>query len=96
MRQANSRNTESVIDAAIAKVRAAMGGTLGADGMISYTVAAGDESREGRLLCDALIANFGSLASESPAAHWMSKHWREVCEEADKDKSGTLDKRSDW
>ena len=50
-----------VIDAAIEQVKAAMGGTLGADGAISYTAAAGDESREAQLLCDALI---GTLRHE--------------------------------
>ena len=81
---------EEVVEEAIAKVRDAMGGTLGADGMISYTVSAGDESKEGRLLCEALLSNFGALTDTSPAAHWMSSHWREVCEEADADKSGTI------
>ena len=81
---------EEVVEEAIQKVRDAMGGTLGADGMISYTVSAGDESKEGRLLCEALLSNFGALTDTSPAAHWMSSHWREVCEEADADKSGTI------
>ena len=85
-----AEDSESIVLAAIAKVREAMGGTLGADGMISYTIAAGDESREGRLLCEALLAKFGTLASFGPAAAWMATSWREVCEEADADKSGTI------
>lgn len=77
-----------IIDPAIEKVKEAMGGSLGADGMVSYTK--GDESREGQLLCDTLIGNFGALAAESPALRWMSTHWRDVCKAADKDHSGTI------
>ena len=83
-------DSEAIVQAAIAKVSEAMGGTLGADGMISYTVAAGDESREGQLLCEALLANFGPLALESVASAWMASSWRDVCAECDVDKSGTI------
>lgn len=67
-----------------------MGGTLGDDNMISYGSEKGDESREGKLLCEELIGQFGTLSSESPALRWMSAHWQQVCIEADKDKSGTI------
>jgi biotin carboxyl carrier protein len=83
-------DTEETVDAAIEQVKAAMGGSLGSDGMISYLFSAGDEAKEGQLLCEALIGNFGTLATASPGARWMSSHWREACEEADTDKSGTI------
>lgn len=82
---------EDVIGEAIERVEMAMGGTLGDDCMISYTEAAGSESREGLLLCEQLIQRFGTLASEAgPALNWIRAHWREVCEEADADRSGTI------
>ena len=83
-------DAEDLILEAIERVELRMGGTLGDDGMITYSAAAGEESQEGKLLMDELIGRFGSLATESPAVAWMSSHWREVCEAADADQSGTI------
>ena len=83
-------DSEDVVTAAIDQVKSLMGGSLGDDGMISYTFEMGEESKEGQHLCEALIANFGALARESPALVWMSTHWRDVCAAADHDASGTI------
>jgi len=83
-------SADDVVDAAIESVKAQMGGTLGKDGAISYTATSGDETQEGRLLCEMLIGNFGALSQQSPALRWMSAHWQEVCAEVDVDHSGTI------
>lgn len=89
-KQIASMDANDVVLEAIERVELEMGGSLGDDGMISYTSASGSESREGELLCSHLIGNFGALVGESPALAWMKSHWREVCEEADADRSGTI------
>lgn len=85
-----SADAEDIIQEAIECVEITMGGSLGDDGMISYSNEAGAESEEGRLLCEHLIGKFGALGGESPAIAWMRSHWREVCEHADVDRSGTI------
>ena len=85
-----ANDPEEIISAAIAKVKAQMGGTLGDDGMISYTQAAGEEMMEGQLFLEALLQNFGAIAKQSPAIDWMRSHWQEVCAEHDMDSSGTI------
>lgn len=87
---AAKRSSQAVVKAAIEKVRAGMGGTLGSDNAIDYTMESGEESREGELLCQALLAQFGALRSEARALRWMESHWREACAEADEDGSGTI------
>ena len=91
-KQIASMDANDVVLEAIERVELEMGGSLGDDGMISYTSASGSESREGELLCSHLIGNFGALVGESPALAWMKSHWREVCE-ADADRSGTISER---
>ena len=81
---------EDVCEEAIESVKKAMGGTLGADGAISYTDASGAEAEEGRLLCETLIANFGVISQQSPALRWMSSNWKAVCTEFDVDNSCTI------
>ena len=94
LRDANriaAMDSEQVVEEAIETVRWLMGGTLGSDDMISYDASSkGDEAREGQLLVETLLAHFVSLAGVLPFKHWMATHWREVCEEADRDRSGTI------
>lgn len=89
-KQLAAKDSEDIVAEAIEKVRAQMGGTLGGDGMISYTHSAGIEAKEGQLLLEALLANLGALAKQAPALRWMRSHWQEVCEQHDADKSGTI------
>ena len=67
-----------------------MGGHLGADGKINYLAEAGDEAREGQLLCEALVSNLGALWDESRSLLYMMERWQETCREADEDASGTI------
>ena len=84
------RPSKQLVREAIDKVRAAMGGTLGKDAAISYTQEAGDEAREGQLLCAALMENIGALKTHSRAAAAVAANWQVACAQADEDGSGTI------
>ena len=84
-------DTEEIVSEAIADVTREMGGTLGRDGKINYRADAGDEAREGQLLCEALVSNLGALADESRSLQYMIEQWRDTCAQADEDQSGTID-----
>ena len=43
---------------------------------IDYTAEAGDEQREGQLLLEALVANFGALRLESRAVAEIERNWK--------------------
>ena len=79
-----------VVTAAVDSVREAMGGSLGADHAISYTNDAGEEAREGQLLCEALVKNFAALKGSSKATDAIYTNWKVACAQADGDKSGTI------
>ena len=81
--------TDTVVKAAIEKVKESMGGTLGKDNAINYRNDAGDE-KEGQILCEALVSNFGALKAESKAVAEIASNWKVACAQADEDDSGTI------
>jgi len=81
---------EDLVSEAIDDVKQQMGGTLGVDGKIDYTDAAGDEKREGQILVRTLLQNVGALWDESRSLKHMMHHWQDACKEADADKSNTI------
>ena len=56
-----------------------MGGSLGANNAIDYTAEAGEESREGQMLIEALVDNFGALRRESKAVAEIANNWQAAC-----------------
>jgi hypothetical protein len=80
MRLANEDATE-VVNEAIEDVNRELGGkNLGSNGQIDYKDSAGEEAREGQLLCEALVSNLGSLWDESRSVNYMVDKWRLTCE----------------
>ena len=82
---------EDIVSEAIEEVKSQLGAKgLGPKGKIDYMESAGEEAKEGRLLVEALLSNVGALWDESRSLRYMMDHWRDVCNEVDTDKSGTI------
>ena len=56
-------SSAELVKRAMGKVKEAMGGTLGNNNTIDYLAAAGEEAKEGQLLCKFLVANCNARAA---------------------------------
>ena len=83
-------DASELVAEAFAEVKEEMGGSLGPKDTINFLASAGEEARAGQLLCEALVSNLGALWDESRSVLYMMRAWRETCEAADADKSGTI------